>query len=404
MVGNIVSSTGRQITVVAVPFQVYTFTHSTLAVGVIGAAQILPFMAMSLTGGSIADAVDRRRLLLLANSLLACCSTLLAIAAFSQLRSVGLLYVVAAVIAGLSAVDFPTRTAVIANLVSREHLTAALSLTAVAQQITVIAGPALAGIILALFGPGLAYTVDVIAFVAVIAATYLIPPQPSRRQQLESTFRSAISGLRFAWRRTIFRSVFALDIVAVVFGLRRALFPYLATTVYLVGPAGLGVLYASPGVGAVLAALASGWIGRTRNPGVVVLGAAMAYGLSTIALGLAPVFALAVLAVTLGGAVDAWSVVARWVIVQTLTPDEMRGRVSSIMFMTANGGNYLGDIEAGTVASIVSPSFSILSGGALVLILAASMGARVPELFRYRTAAAPVEPPSTDSVEPVSSV
>lgn len=404
MVGNLISSTGRQITVVVVPFQVYSFTHSSLAVGAIGAAQILPFMVMSLAGGSIADAVDRRRLLLLANSLLACCSVVLTVAAFAQVRSIALLYGVAALIAGLAAVDYPTRAAVIPNLVSREHLTAALSLTAVAQQITVIVGPAVAGLILAGFGPGPAYLLDVLAFLAVITAACLIPPQPSRRLRPEGTLASVLAGLRFAWRRTIFRSVFALDIVAVVFGLRRALFPYLATTAFAAGPAGLGVLYAAPGIGAVLAALVSGWIGRVRKPGVIVVAAAAAYGLSTLALGLAPAFVVVVLAVGVGGAVDAWSVVARWVIVQTLTPDEMRGRISSIMFMSANGGNYLGDIEAGTAASLISPEFSILSGGAAVVALVVVMAICVPELLRYRTTAAPVESSPTVSVEPPSPV
>jgi MFS family permease len=387
--GNMVSSTGRQITVVALPFQVYSFTHSSLAVGGIGAAQILPFILMSLAGGSIADAVDRRRLLLLTNSLLCCCSAALTVAAFANLRSVVVLYIAAAVIAGLAAVDYPSRAAVIPNLVSREHLAPALSLNAVAQQITVIVGPALAGVLLAAFGAGPAYLIDAVAFIAVIAATSLIPPQPTHQLHRESTLRSVAGGLRFAWRHTILRSTFVLDIAAVVFGLRRALFPYLATTVYGVGATGLGVLYAAPGVGAVLAALASGWVARARRPGVICVGAAAGFGLSTLALGLAPSFGFAVAAVGIGGAVDAWSVVSRWVIVQTLTPDEMRGRISSIMFMSANAGNYLGDIEAGAAASLVSPSFSILSGGAAVIILVLLMGAWLPALFRYRAVAHP---------------
>lgn len=384
--GGLISSLGRQVTTVALPYQVYTLTHSSLAVGEIGLAQLLPVIVMSLVGGSLADRVDRRVLLLVLNVLLGFCSTILMIGGFLHWHSVVVLYVLAAIIAGLAAADIPTRTAVIPKLVSADQLSSALSMMSVAQQITLILGPALAGVLLASFGFAQAYMVDVITFAVAIVTIVLISAQPPLDQRREPPIRAIVGGITFTWNNAIIRGTLALDVVAVVFGLRRALYPFLAMSVYHVGATGLGLLYAAPAVGALLAAATSGWIGRTRPQGVIVIVAAAIYGLSALGLGLSTSFLAALVAVAIGGAADTYSVVARTTIVQTITPDGMRGRVSSMQFMSATVGNYLGDFEAGLAANAISPTFSMLTGGGLVLALGTVLVAATPSLYRYRAA------------------
>jgi MFS family permease len=384
--GNLISTAGRQVTVVALPYQVFSLTHSSLAVGGIGAAQVVPLVALSLTGGAIADSTDRRRLLLVTNALLGLCAALLTVGAYLQWGSVAFLYCIAAVISGVSAVDGPTRAALIPTLVPIEHLASALSLNAVGFQVTLIAGPALAGVILAAFGTGPAYLIDLVTFGAAIGAVLGMRARPLPRQHREPMLQAMRRGLRFTWTHGILRASFALDITAMIFGLRRALFPVLATSVYGWGPTGLGILYAAPGVGALLAALTSGWVGRTRRQGWIVIGSVAVWGLSVIVLGFAPSLWMAALAVGVGGAADSYSAVSRTTIVQTVTPDELRGRTSALFSMSANVGNYLGDIEAGATASATNPEFAIVSGGILVLVSLGLFTATNADLRRYRAA------------------
>jgi MFS family permease len=206
--------------------------------------------------------------------------------------------------------------------------------------------------------------------------------------------QAMLRGLQFCWSHAILRGSFLVDIVGMVFGLRRALFPLLATSVYAAGATGIGVLYAAPAVGAVLAAMTSGWVGRTLRQGWIVIGSVAVFGLSAIWLGFAPSLWVAAIAVAVGGAADAYSVVSRTTVVQTVTPDELRGRVSAMLSMSANVGNYLGDIEAGAVATVTSAEFSIVSGGVIVVVSLAGMVAAMPQLRRYRAPylIAPQEP------------
>jgi MFS family permease len=382
--GNLVSTVGRQITLVALPYQVYLLTHSSLAVGAIGLVQLVPLVALSLMGGAIADMVDRRRLLLLTNACLAACSTLLTVGAFLHWHHVAYLYVVAALIAGFSAVDQPTRSAIIPNLVPREHLASALALNFAAFQTTLLVGPALGGVIIAAVGLGPAYLIDVVTFGAAIAAVVAIAPQPPRDGQREPVLQSIRHGLEYVVRQRVLLGSFAADIVAMVFGMRRALYPVLATSVFKSGPTGLGLLYAAPGLGAVVAALSSGWVGRTRAQGRVVVAVVAVWSVSVVWLGLAGSLWVALLALAVGGAADAFSAVARSTIMQTVTPDHLRGRVAAAYSMVVVGGPSLGDIEAGGVATAFSPAVSIVSGGVLCLLGLGAVAVSMPQLLRYR--------------------
>jgi MFS family permease len=382
--GNLVSTVGRQITLVALPYQVFLLTHSSLAVGAIGLVQLVPLVALSLMGGAIADMVDRRRLLLATNACLAACSTLLTVGAFLHWRYVAYLYAVAALIAAFGAVDQPTRSATIPNLVPREHLASALALNFAAFQTTLLVGPALGGVIIAAVGLGPAYLIDVVTFGAAIAAVVAIAPQPPRGGQREPVLQSIRHGLDYVMQQRVLLGSFAADMAAMVFGMRRALYPVLATSVYKSGPAGLGLLYAAPGAGAVAAALTAGWVGRTRAQGRVVVTVVAVWGLSVVWLGLAGSLWMALLALAVGGAADAFSAVARSTIMQTVTPDHLRGRISAVYSMVVVGGPSLGDIEAGGIATAFSPAVSIVSGGLLCLAGLGAVVLAMPQLLRYR--------------------
>jgi MFS family permease len=382
--GNLVSVVGRQITVVALPYQVFLLTHSSLAVGAVGLAQLVPLVALSLMGGAIADQVDRRKLLIVNNLGMAACSSVLTAGAFLHWGSVGYLYAVAACSAAFAAVDQPARAAIIPNLVPRELLASAISLNIAAFTVTLIVGPAIGGVIVASAGLGPAYLVDVLTFAATIAAAVAIAPQPPLGGRREPVLRSIREGLQYTVRQRILLGGFAADIVAMVFGMRRALYPVLATTVYNAGAVGLGLLTSAMGAGALLAALTSGWVGRTRAQGRIVLYAVAVWGLAAVGLGLARSLWVALVALAAGGAADAFSAVARSTVMQTVTPDRLRGRVAAVYSMVVVGGPSLGDIEAGAVASAFSPAASIVSGGVLCLAGVAAVALAMPQMLRYR--------------------
>lgn len=382
--GNLVSVVGRQITIVALPYQVFLLTGSSWAVGAIGLVQLVPLVALSLMGGAIADRFDRRVVLVLDNCGMACCSLALCLGAFGHWSSLPYLYLVAGLSSAFSAVDQPTRTATIPNLVSRENLPSAIALNVSAFTITVIVGPAVGGVIVATAGVGAAYLVDVVTFAATIAAAIAIAPQPPRGARREPVLRSIREGLAFTMQQRIVLGGYALDLVAMVFGMRRALYPVLATSVYKEGPVGLGLLSSAMGVGAMLAALTSGWVGRTSHLGRIVVVMVCGWGLTVIALGFAPSLWWAMGALALGGATDSWSAVARSTAMQLVTPDRLRGRVSAVFSMVVVGGPSLGDIESGSVASVFTPAVSIVSGGIAVLVGVAGIRFSMPELWRYR--------------------
>ncbi len=277
---------GRQITAVALPFQVYRLTGSTLAVGLIGLVQVVPLVLCSLIGGAVADAVDRRRLLLVTTSLLALCSGLYAAGALHGHPPLAGLYAVAGVAAGLGAFDQPARSATVPNLVPRDQLPAAVTLMFGLFQVSLVAGPAVGGLLIGRAGLGAAYLVDVVSFAAALAGTALIAPQPPRHERTEPPIRAIRTGLAFARRQPAILAGFAIDLDAMIFGMPRALFPALAAGVYHTGPSGLGLLYAAPGVGAVAAILATGWLGRARRLGRVVIVSVGVWGLAIAGFGL----------------------------------------------------------------------------------------------------------------------
>jgi len=383
-IGQVVSGLGRQVTSIVLPYQLYVLTGTPLAIGALALVQVVPIMAFSLGGGVVADAVDRRRLLLLTQAGLAAASAALAGLAMMSAPPVLAIYAVAFVAAGLGAMDQPARSSAVPRLVPRERLPAALALGQLNFQAAGVVGPAIGGLVIATLGVAAGYAFDVITFGAAIGALLLIAPIPPAHDAVRPSLAAIAEGLRFARRRRAILGTFAVDLNAMVFGMPTALFPVLALGVFRVGPAGLGLLAAAPAAGALVGALLTGWVGRVRRTGRAVLWASACWGLAITAFGLCTFsFPLALVFLAAAGAADVVTAVLRSAIVQLLTPDELRGRVTSIHILVVTGGPRLGDVEASAVASLVGAQLSVVSGGLLCLAGLAAIVRSFPELAAF---------------------
>jgi MFS family permease len=382
-IGQVVSGMGSQITRIALPFQVYVLTGSTLAIGALVLAQLIPILVFSLGAGSVADAVDRRRLLVVTQVGMALTS--LALVALAVIPSPPLIaiYGVAFVAAGLGSVDGPTRSAAIPRLVTPEHLPAAIALNQLNYQAASVVGPAIGGLLLATVGLAGAYSADVLSFGASLAALLVIRPLPPIGRVTRPGIAAIREGLRYAADRPVILSTFAIDLVAMIFGMPTALFPVLALDVFKVGPVGVGLLAAAPGVGAFFGAMLSGWVSRVRRTGRAVALAVVVWGLAIAGFGLATFsFPLALLLLAIAGAADVLSAVFRAMIIQLEAPDELRGRVMSIQMLVVTSGPRMGDLEATGVAAIFGAQVSVVSGGLLCLVGVAAVTRVFPELWR----------------------
>jgi MFS family permease len=389
-VGQLISGAGRQVTVVALPFHLFVLTGSTLAVGLLALVQLVPIVLFALGGGAMADAVDRRRLLLATQAGLALTSLALMGLALAPDAPLLAYYVVAFVAAGLGAVDQPARSSAVPRLVPSERLPAAIALNQLGFQAMAVVGPVFGGVLLATVGVAAAFLFDAVTFLAAIVALLLIAPIPPHPDAARPSLRTVAEGLRFVRSRRVVLSTFVVDFVAMVFGMPSSLFPALALDVFRVGPAGVGLLAAAPAAGALVGALFTGWVGRARRPGRAIIWSVAAWGLAITAFGLATeTFALALLFLAIAGAADLFSAVLRSAVVQLETPDELRGRVVGVHILVVTSGPRLGDAEAAAVAAIAGPQFAVVSGGILVLVGLAAVVRRFPEHSRWTYPAAP---------------
>ena len=385
MLGNFVSGLGTQAALVALPYQVYVQTESALLTGLLGAVELGPLVAMALLGGALADRSDRRRLLLLDQIGLVAVAAALCAAALSGEPHVGLLFVLAGLLAGFGALQNVVRSAIVPNLVARrEDMPAALAVNFGLYQLTMVLGPGLGGLLIAAAGVEAAYAADAVSCLAMVGAVHALSPQlPQVVGERLSIGRSIAEGLRFVRRSPALLGSFAIDLSAMSFGMPRALFPVLAISVYGAGASGTGLLFASVSAGAVVAALTTRWLDHVRKLGRVTIAAVCAWGLAIAAVGLVDSLWAAAALLALAGAADSVSAVCRSVINQTVTPDELRGRMSSVFSLVVTSGPRLGDVEAGTVASLTSPRFSVVSGGVACVVCAGIVVAAFPELARY---------------------
>ncbi len=388
-VGQLVSLTGTQLRLVAIPYQIYLITGSSLDVGLIGLFQAIPLVSLALFGGVIADRVDRRRLLIVTQIGLAACSAGLAIGTQLGFANVLYLYAFTAIGAAFSALDGPARGALTPSLVAREQLPAAMALNQVLFQTAAIAGPALAGVVILTFGVAGAYWIDVASFVVAIGAVTALVAPPREIRVHPPVGRALVEGLAHFRANRILFGTMLLDFLATFFGSPRALFPFYADRIFAVGPQGLGLLFAAPGVGSLIAALTSGWTKRVRHQGVAVLLAVAAWGLAIAGFGLMNdgLFIPALVFVALAQGADTVSAIFRSTILLTVVPDYLRGRLVAISSMFFLGGPYLGQVESGVVADLVSPVFSVVSGGVATLLSVVGVALWAPEVISYRAPA-----------------
>ena len=390
-IGQTVSVLGSQMTAVAVPFQVYELTRSSLIVGLVSLAQVVPLVVGSLVGGSLADAMDRRRLLLMVELLMGACSVGLAVSAGLG-SPLWPLFVLPALTAGLSGFDNSGHSAIIPNLVARSDVSTANAMFQALFQVGSIVGPAIAGLLLAGAGVGFVYWADAITFGAAFVAVLAIPPQPPAGGGRPPGLRSIVEGLHYVRGRQAIQGAYLIDINAMVFGMPRALFPAMAATVFGGGATTVGFLFAAPGVGALVGALTTGWVGRIRRQGRAVIFAVMAWGLAIAGFGLVSWLPAALALLVVAGWADVISAVFRSTIIQLSVPDELRGRLIGLQVAVVNGGPRVGDLEAGVVAAAFGEAVSVVSGG-LACVAGALVVARLLPGFRHQHTAEPVDPP-----------
>jgi len=401
-----VSVLGNQLTTVAVPFQVYAITRSSLVVGLVSLAQLFPLIFGSLLGGSLIDAMDRRKILIVVESIGALCSAALALNADAG-PALWPLFVFPAITAALSGMDSSARNAMLPGLVGMEMLPASNAIFQSLFQTGAIVGPAVAGLLLAGAGVHFIYWIDAVSYLVAIAAVLTMSPQPAPNAGVMGAgvmgagvmgagvmgsaparpgLRSTIDGLKFVRRSQPVLGAYVIDVNAMVFGMPRALFPALAATAFGGGTTTLGLLYAAPGAGALIGALTSGWVGRVRRQGLAVVVAVLVWGAAIAGFGVAHWLALALLLLAVAGWADVLSAVFRNTIIQFAGPDGMRGRLMGVQMAVVAGGPRLGDLEAGAVATAFGDTVSVVSGGLACVAGALVCAWALPGFTRMRSA------------------
>ncbi len=365
-IGRFVSFFGSMITVVAFPYQVYQLTHSVLLVGLLGVLEFAAILGVAFVGGALADARDRRSMVLLSEVALMVCSLLLAGNAAIPHPQVWLLFVVATAWGGLDAIQRPSLDAMLPRLVAKDELAAAAALGSIRGTLGQVLGPALGGVLVAVLGLSFTYMVDVATFVVGLACLWLMRAVPPPVGAERPSLRRVLEGLRYARSRQELLGTYFIDMIAMFFGMPMALFPAIAQG--LGGPKVLGLLYAAPALGSFAFSATSGWTNRIHRHGMGVAVAAVIWGLAIIGFGFAASLWLAVLFLAIAGAADMMSGVFRSVIWNQTIPDSLRGRLASIEMLSWSSGPALGNFEAGAVASIFNVRISIVSGGVLCVV------------------------------------
>ena len=396
VLGEFLTGLGTQAALVALPYQLYTQTGSAFLTGLLGGIELVPLIAAGLYGGAIADRMDRRRLLLVVQIGLVACAGSLAAGALAGEPPVWLLYVLGGLLAGFGSIEGVTRTAIVPNLVAPEHLRGAIALTFGLYQLTAVVGPAAGGLLIAAGGVKVAYLVDAVSCLAMAAAVYRMAPQPPHGEHADGAgiWQSIAEGLRFVRGNQALKGSFAIDLFAMTFGMPRALFPVLALSVYGAGAAGTGALYAAVSAGATIAALTTGWLTHARRLGRIVIYAVSVWGLAIAAVGLVSSLWPAAVCLFVAGAADSVSAVCRSTINQTVTPDALRGRMSSVFMLVVTSGPRLGDLESGVVASATTARFAVGSGGLACLGGVVVVLFAFPALLRYDAEEALAQPVS----------
>ncbi|GAP47697.1 MFS transporter [Streptomyces azureus] len=384
---TIVTAVGSQLTAVAVPKQIYDITGSSAWVGAASLAGLVPLIVFALWGGAIADTMDRRKLLLITNSGIAVTSLLFWLQAFTGLESVAALMVLLAVQQAFWGLNAPARNASIARLVPEDELPAANALGSTVMQTGQVAGPLLAGALIPVVGLPELYLVDALALCVTVWAVYRLPSLPplgtaARRAGV----KEIAAGFRYISGHTVLLLSFLADIIAMVLGMPRALFPQLAAQTYAPYGEGLalGLLFAAIPIGAVLGGLFSGTFSRARRHGWMVIGSVVVWGAAITGFGVSGNLWVGVAFLAVAGVADMVSMVFRGAILLSAATDEMRGRMQGVFTVVVAGGPRLADVLHGTAGSAFGPRTAVAGGGLLVVALMLALAAAVPALRRYR--------------------
>jgi len=398
--GSLLSTAGGALTAFAIPLQVYDITRSPFAVGAIGLAELIPTLSIGLLGGSVIDALERRRLVLVTSSLLAVVSGALAAQAFAGLRAVWLLYLLVVLQAGLFAVNTPARRTFIPSLLGPDLVPAGLALNRIGFQVSIILGPALAGLITAAAGGHLSacYLIDAVSFGGALYGVARLPVMPPRAGVARPGLAAVAEGLRFIRRSQLLTGAFLADLNATVLALPVALFPAINAERFGGNPVTLGLFTTAIGIGGLVSSALTGPLRRVARPGLAMLVTAAIWGGAFAVFGVADSLWLTLLMLAIAGAADTFTVVLRGLIVQLATTDELRGRLTSAEYVIGVGGGSLGSLESGAVGSLASPVIGVVSGGIATVALSVVLAVTLPKFATYRLKEASTEPPQTAPV------
>lgn len=395
--GQGVSEVGRQITIVALAVQVYDLTGSSLMVGMVGLVQVAPLIIGALTGGTLADAVDRRKILLVLQLAQASMSGLLALNAAQANPRVWVLFTVATVSAFFHGADSPARKATVPRLVTAGHLPASYALIQVMRETARVVGPAFGGLIVANLGFSLAFGIDALTYLWAFVLMRAMMPIPPHHDAAPASFRSLVDGVRFLQGRRLLVANFGVDLVAMAFAMPRALFPEIGLDVLGGTEATVGYLYSAPGAGALIGASTSGWLSHVRRQGRAVVASVAVWSVAIAMIGVFPYLPVVLVLLALAGAADVVSSVLRTTILQLAAPDSVRGRLSAVHTSVVTAGPRLGEAQSGAVAALAGARGAVVLGGGASLIGLALLVRWAPRYWNFQ-----VGQSTLDGNDPVS--
>lgn len=381
MASGIVTYLGSMMTYVAIPFQIKELTGSFVAVGLIGAVELVPMVIFGLYGGALADFVDRKRLIWLTEAASSLLVGVLLINALSDQPKVWLIFVVVALFSAVDSLQRPSMQAMIPRIVSHDHLPAASALSSLRAQVGAIVGPSLGGVIIAVHGVSAVYFIDVISFALSLVFIARIRPVPARPDADKPSFKGIVEGIRYAASRQDLIGTYVVDLVAMFFAFPNALFPFWADRIG--GPSTLGLLYAAGTVGAAIATLTSGWVSHYRHHGRAIVIAAAMWGAAVAAAGSTDSLIFVVLGLTIAGGADMISALFRSTIWNQTIPDHLRGRLAGIEMLSYLLGPNGGQMRAGLMADWFGLRRSIVGGGLLCVAGVVSAATFLPKFWRY---------------------
>ncbi|HEU4387698.1 MAG TPA: MFS transporter [Blastocatellia bacterium] len=379
--GQFISAFGSAISYVVLPWQIYRLTKSSFAVGMLGLVEFAPMFVMAFVGGALADHLERRRLVLLAEVALMLCSTALAVNSLLETPRTWVLFAVAALFAALWGLHRPAIESLTPRLVEPHQIPAVAALSSLRYSFNFIIGPAIGGVIAVSLGAAVAFGVDAASFAVSVATLLLMRPVAVPAGAERASLRSVVQGLKYARSRQELLGTYLIDLNAMFFGMPMALFPAIAERF---GGASVGLFYAMPAVGSLIMTVTSGWTSRISRHGLAITLAAAVWGLAVIAFGIAGSLWLALGFLALAGGADMVSGLFRMTIWNQTIPDHLRGRLASIEMISYMTGPFLGNAEAGLVASAFGLRASVVSGGVLCVLGSGLLALLLPEFIRYR--------------------